>query len=232
MKFLISVWALCLGLLVLPGISRSAPWHIEPEIGTSIPVSLGAKVSAMSPLRVGLRTGVGFTPSGYVSIANSVAQSFGAYDDATASLIKAAASNAFYFSTQVVYRFGETQGFEIAAGYSLMSGAGNSSAVNVIEAATGRSFPSAPGTTPAHLQSTLHNLAVDIGYRWVVKDRLQIAGALGLVKPLGSSTSVSVQGAGPIVSQAIENAVDQYLNNIYQQYVYIPTISLGFSYVF
>jgi hypothetical protein len=224
-------WILPLTPLCIP-LHGNAGFLIEPEIGTSVPVSIGGKISVFSPARIGIRVGAGFVPSGYVSLANNISLAFGAYNDATADLIRAAAANALYVSTQAVYRFGLRSGFEIALGYSYLSGSGRSATVTLIEAATGRSFPSAPGTSEAELHSSTHNLNFDVGYRWSIRDRWQLGVAVGLVKPFASSSGANIETLGPIANKVIDQAVDEYLSDMYRSYVYIPTVSVSVAYPF
>ena len=150
-----------------------AEFLIEPEVGTSVPVALGGRVSILTPLRLGARVGVGYPPRGYVQAANAVAQGFGAYDDSTAELIENAASNALYLSAQALFRFGKRRGFEVAAGYALLSGSGQATNRLLLESVTGQSFPGLPGTSQAQVQSTIHNLAVDVGHRGLIREHWQ-----------------------------------------------------------
>lgn len=197
-----------------------------------MPVAIGARFAALSPIRLGARIGVGFTPEAYVRAANGIAQGFGAYDDSTAELIERATSNALYVSAQLLYRFGERSGFEVAAGYSLLSGQGQATNRLLLEAATGRSFPGLPGNSNAELRSTVHNFAVDVGYRFAIRERWQVAASIGLVKPIASSSSVDFARLNGPGEDAVSESIDEYLDETYKKYVYIPTVSVHAGYSF
>ena len=82
------------------------------------------------------------------------------------------------------------------------------------------------------VNSSLHMFDAEIGYQWLfANNHLLFRLALGFAGTIASQTTVTPQNPNAINQQFAAKAA-AYLDNLYRNYVFTPTLSAGFGYRF
>jgi hypothetical protein len=227
-------------LAVLPGSARALPddLHLTATVGTWFPVDVGAQLALETPYRLQIATSVGVMPRPYVQLIDDVMVAAHAYDADTASLVEAALKNSLVWRTQVGWRPFAAWGFFFQASYSLVTLGGDLTGSQAIAAATGRTLPAeASGRLDVDAKSTLHLLGLELGYRWLVLDRLAVQLVLGGLGTFAASTNLALRNASatPRLASAMApmlRAGEQYLDDTYRSYVFAGYLGLQVGYRF
>ena len=103
-----------------PARAATDTFHIEAGLGTVAPLYVGGQVLAKTPGRFMAGVEVGVIPKPYAGFINSVAQSFDAYNDETAEIIKGAVSGGVVFRPSVGFQPSRELNLEVMAGYTLL----------------------------------------------------------------------------------------------------------------
>ena len=148
----------------------AAPVVVDVTAGTAFPVDVGGAVTLEGPHRLLVSVGAGWMPKPYADSIDDTLRTFGAYDSDVSALIRAALKNSFVLQPSIGWRPLPRRGLEILAGYTLITLGGSLSGRQAIEAVTGRTFPSDAGTQ-IPLRSTLHNVHLQIDWRFLVHER-------------------------------------------------------------
>lgn len=164
------------------------PVALDIALATHIPISLGLEANLALPLGLLLRAHFGFVPEPYVGLINDVGTGIGAYDAEVAQLVDESGGNAFVMRLSGGIRPAPGYGFEILAGYTMISGNADVT-VRAFEQATGQTLP---GMSSIRVGATLHCFHVEMGWSALVWDHLVIRGSLGWVHTLGAEGRVDV----------------------------------------
>lgn len=207
---------------------------IDVGVGTVLPVYIGGQVVAELPHRVLVSGEVGWMPGPYVDLINATAKAFNAYDDVTADVIASAIQNSLVLRPSVGWRPFRKSGFEVMGGYTLVLLGGSVSAVEAIEAATGQAT-GVQGGAQIPMSSSIHAFHLTVGWSWVLDEHWVLRGTVGYLHIFASSTSLDVTSNRAQVQEAydaLEAALDAYLNDIFTSYVKTPTLGLTVNYRF
>jgi hypothetical protein len=214
-------------------VAQSSDMHLDIEVGTDLPISVGGTASLQVPYGIRVSTGLGTLPAGYVTIINEVVTSLDGYNDATADLVEQTLQNSLVWRTHIGWI--ADFGLYIDAGYTLATLGGGSSVEEIIVGIVGREPPSRGAEREYDIESTLHMLDVEIGWKGVFWDAFVVRAALGFSGTIASKTTVQQRFSvnGPVVQRGIdefEGFVEKYLDDTYQTYVFTPvfTVSLGY----
>jgi len=220
---------------------REGPYHLELQVQTDFPVSVGARIKAEFPHRIQLSTGVGTLPGGYVDVINSVVVAAGGYDDATADVIRSTLASSLVWRTHLGWRPLAKRGWYFEGGYGLVTLGGGITGQEAIVLLTGGTAPTGGGGGNALLnydvRSTLHMLDVETGWRWLLwRDRIVLNAALGFAGTVASKTTLEPRDPSPLTdTMALQTLADEgetYLDDIYTDYVFTPVVTVGIGYRF
>jgi hypothetical protein len=207
-------------------------WHLTLAAATSLPIDVGGRIALEGPYRLRLTTSLGFLPNAYVDMSNAILVAAGAYNQATAELIRSSIGSGLVWRIRLGWRPFARYGMYFEAGYGLVTLGGGASAGDLIASASGFTLP--PGSGAQYeVNSTLHMIDIELGWQWHVwQRRIMLAVAVGFLGTVGSSTSVTplTTSAFPALTNAFVRGSAAYLDNIYQSYVFTPTISLVSGY--
>lgn len=213
-----------------------ASWKLSVEAGTDFPLSVGARVAAEFPSRLRLSTSLGWLPRPYLRAINSVAVDAGAYDRPTADLIESGLQSAVVWRTHVGWRPFAGSGFYLDVGYGLLALGGEASPEEVLVALIGIDPPGDIGDLGRSytVGSLLHLADVELGWQWMVGERWTVRAALGGAFTFKSAATVEpdYEPAVPALTEAFTTLAENELNDVYQQYVHLPVLSLSVGYVF
>ena len=86
------------------------------------------------------------------------------------------------------------------------------------------------------VDSTLHMIDVELGWRWTFLKTWMIRVGLGFAATVYADTAVTPDFAPiPIVANAVykfAHAAEAYLDQVYTSYVFTPTLSIGLGFRF
>ncbi|MBI5544253.1 MAG: hypothetical protein HY901_10215 [Deltaproteobacteria bacterium] len=214
-------------------------WHLTATAGTEFPVDAGARLTVDGPWRLQLSTSLGVMPDAYLQALNDSMVAFEVYPQTTAALIQSALTNSLIWRTQLGWRPFSSWGFYFQAGYTLATLGGALTGTQALAAATGREPPETEGANRTMIEvearSTIHMLGGELGYRWLLLDRVAIQFALGGFGTVGASTKLTAPSAPPRAAKALEPYLAegaQYLDETYRSYVHAGYVSLQVGYRF
>lgn len=228
-----------LARLALPAtlaLPAHAEWHLDAALVTDVPVALGAEITATAPHGIRLGTTLGLLPGAYVSLINGIATDAGWYDEPTADLIDEALTQAIVWTLQVGWQPWAERGLHLDIGYGLVSLGGATSSGAVLAAATGR--PPLPGDDDADydIDSTVHTLRVDIGWRFDVYSALYIDAAIGVLTTLDATTTITPPPTDrpftALFRRQLADDSEAFLDDTYTTYVHSPTFTLALGWRF
>jgi hypothetical protein len=206
-------------------------WEVAVTAGTDAPVDLELGVATESPQRIRIASTVGVMPRGYVDGIDSFLVGAGAVNQATGDLIADSLSTSAVWRTMVGYRPWRAHGFYAMAGYALVVFGGSATGAEALAAATGKAPPADDADRRVDIDSHLHTLDVEIGWRWKLDHGLLLQVALGGVFTVGAGTTITPDYTprDPRATAAYTQAGADYLDHIYTSYVFAPTaiITLG-----
>ncbi|MEL6342454.1 MAG: hypothetical protein AAFV53_04935 [Myxococcota bacterium] len=227
-------------LLLLATALAGPPGHVDLAPVTDFPILVGASGAWESPSRFRLEATAGIFPDPYVSAVNTGLTTFDVYSDTTAELIDVVLQNALVLHGQVGFIPWENSGLSVSLGYQYIGFAGDTTDVllfadaaipsDVLEAAE-----QATGDLEVDLQS--HMISGEIGYQWLIKERLVIRSSVGFAYTIHANTAVSAtrDPNTPAEEEALElvnDAAADYLNFVFEEWVHLPTVGISAGYRF
>lgn len=221
-------------LLLSP--AAQADWSLVLEGLTDVPVQAGAKVTLEFPFRLQLSTSVGAMPGSYVDLINAVVVSADGYDQQTADLVSDALQNSLVWRLHLGFRPLADYGWYLAFGYGLVALGGGLSNEDVVVLATGEAPPAlGSGETRSYsVSSRLHMLDGEVGWCFMLWEGLTLRLALGFSGTVSASAKVNPDYPVliPQVVEAFTRPAERYLVDVYEKYVFTPTVSVGLGWKF
>ena len=206
--------------------------HVDLELGTELPISVGGTVSVEWPFGLRASTSLGYLPRAYVSLINEVVQSFpDSYDDETGDLIEETLQRSLIWRTHLGWR--GWFGLYFDAGYGLAALGGGTSSQALLAALTGRMSVSRDGQTSEYaVSSVLHMVDAEIGWKIVFSERFTFRTALGVAATISASADVDAQFQSnrPQLVAEFERFSEAYLVDTYETYVISPVITVALGY--
>jgi hypothetical protein len=229
--------ALCVLVVVFAAPGTSKAWDsykLDLGVGTLVPVYIGGQAVLEMPHRILASLEIGWMPKPYVGVVNGVAEAFNAYSSSTGDLINEAIKNSFILRPSIGWRPFESRGFEVMGGYTLVALGGGISAVEAIEAATGKTSQ-VPRGTDIPLSSVMHCFHVTLGWRWILGEHWVLRANVGYLQAFASHSSIDAtpsRASGQAALQSLNAQVNSYLNDVYTTYVKTPTLGVTINYRF
>ncbi len=211
---------------------------VDLALVTQLPLMIGGQATFELPYRILLQGELGALPPAFINALDSALVSAGTYDATTSSLVRDGLKNSLVGRLSAGMRPFSGHGFEIMGGYTVMSLGGGISAKDAVAAAAGTSLPASIPDGDVTVSTTIHNVHVGVGWRWVVADHFVIRASLAYLQSVSSSSHVAVPAAVaalPEVSArlpAINEALDARLNDTYTKYGKLPVLGLSMGYRF
>jgi hypothetical protein len=208
---------------------------------TQVPAFVGVEGTLeLRPSRILLQADVGYMPKTYSDAIIDVLEQFHAIDGPEDALLKTAIQSSFVMRLAAGWRPFASRGFEVLAGYMLVTAGGGvttSGVVNTFLASKGAPIQAPPGPGfDVPLQTTLHTIELTFAWRFLLLDgHLAIVPSLSYLQCVASSTSVTLDAVDPIQRTALSGAngaIQGYLDPYYRTYVKIPVVGLTMAYGF
>lgn len=232
-------WLIGLTLFAVPSVARSdqstpKPVTVDLLAGTTVPLNIAVIGTVEGPGRLIGQLEAGWMPKPYAYGINGLLQSYGVYPDVVADLIEEALKNSLVVRPSIGWRPFPKLGFEVLAGYTLLTLNGGISARQIIETVTSRQLPSdTANQIPLH--STLHNVHVELAWRFVFGERLVVRPSLQFLHCVASNSGIDVTPrarSGQRVIDEVNQRLDGYLDGYYTRYVYAPLVGVSAGYRF
>jgi hypothetical protein len=209
--------------------------HLDTSAVTEVPLLIGAQVTLELPLRFLVQAEVGWLPGAYIGLVDGILGNVGAYGTDTSALVRSARSVAPVVRASVGIRPFAPIGLEVLAGYTFVRLGGDATAGMAYEAATDEPLPSQIPDQRITTRTTLHNVHVGVGWRWVVADRLVVRASIAYMQCVGAASRVDFAGQGQGTRPEVAAAgpvIGAYLNDTFKTYVKTPVMGLSFGYRF
>lgn len=231
------------------GPSRTRGVHLGVEAMTDFPVAIGGQVTLEVPYGFRITASAGALIRPYIDVINDTVVSVGGYDQRTADVISASLGNSLVWNIHLAWRPFRRAGFYVAGGYRQVTLGGAVNPVEVVEIATGQTLPQEARAileSSYQVTSTLHMIDAELGWELVIARHLTLRLALGAALTVRAHTElpqvnvdvpaqyeqyISQDAADGIISEARQIAGD-YLDSVYESYVFTPTFSVGLGYRF
>ena len=221
----------------LPRAAEEGRWRGFVGIGTDLPLEIGGQFLVETPVRLRLYLGLGGMPRAYQQATQDVVVAVGGYDAATAEIVQSTLQSAFVLTTGLGWRPAKRRGFVMRAGYRMLRVGGENTGAAVLANVPGVRIPEAytqASQTVLQLQSTLHQLSVELGWEWIVKDHLLIRFDVGGSFTLASDHVLSAPDGfeAPQASDQWVATATAWLDELLRTYGHAPTVGLAVGYRF
>jgi hypothetical protein len=229
--------AVLLALFALAPAAQAA-FHFDLSGGTNFPVDIGGRATLELPGRFLISGSAGYIPDRYVGLINDTLVRFNAYPPRTAELIESSVDRGLVGRAQLGWRPLPWSGLYFLAGYTLVQLEGSITTADLSAFVLGERLPeletSPEGQVRLGARSRLHQVSAEIGWQWVLLDRITIAAALGGFGTLDADTRLALEGATPlgIIARPFLVAGESYLNDKFTSYAHGGTVSLRLGYRF
>lgn len=222
-------------LLLCASPALADDWHLTAELGTDVPVQIGAKAVVEAPNRLRLSTSVGIMPGAYVDLINSAAESFEWYGEPTAKLLEIMLQNTIVWRTHVGWRPWAEYGFYFEAGYGLAVATGSTVDQQSLSEASGATAPTTMSgqSTDFESSATLHMIDVETGWQWNIWESVWLRTALGGTFTVSSSATVerTFDSSAP-AWDIFESLTEDYLVDTLDTYAHsvVATVAVGYRF--
>ncbi|MBK8254777.1 MAG: hypothetical protein IPK82_19220 [Polyangiaceae bacterium] len=217
-----------------PVVKKQRDYHFDLGAGTEIPISVGGGLTAELPHRFLLQLGMGVMPKAYSEAIDSFLTSVGAYNAVASAVVRGSLSNAFVLRASAGGRPFADHGFEILAGYTLITAGGavaSADAINAILVESGGSIAAPAGIGDIPVSATLHNFHASLGWRWLfADDRLVIRASISYIHTLAARVGVNIPETATAAlpyESLINEQVNSYLGPFFSKYGKAPTLGLS-----
>lgn len=227
-------------LLLLATAYAGSPGHVDLASVTDFPILVGASGAWEPNSRLRLEATAGVLPEAYVSVINAGLTTFDVYSDTTADLIDVLLQNALVLHGQVGYIPLRDRGLSVSLGYKYIGFAGDTTDVSSFsDAAIPTEVLEVAQQEAGELEVDLrsHMITGEIGYQWLIKERLVIRSSVGFAYTFYANTAVSAtqeanSPAGEDAIAIVNDASADYLNFVFEEWVHLPTIGISAGYRF
>lgn len=217
----------------LAGSARAGDWHLAAGVGTTLPTDVGGRLDLETPGRVLISTSVGYLPPAYFNAINKTVEALGGYDQDTADLIDALAQGGWVWRSHLGWRPFKNAGFFFQVGYGRLVLNGNLKDSEALANAIGDSRIESRDIS-ATATATLHQLDGQLGWRWLLAERLFIRAAVGGFWTFSASSTITTRSTAADRPYALilSRQGEAYLNQTFKSYAHSPTVSLALGYQF
>ena len=208
--------------------------HLDLSANTVVPVSFGAQLNVEFPSRFLLQTDIGFMPELYYGTIAEIVEVYTEEGDPTAKIIRTGIEDIFLWSISGGWRPFENLNLEILAGYTVAFYGGGASSTSIINAVTGRSFPTDVGER-IPIESTIQAVHCKVGWRWHLYEDLVLRTWVAYYQAVASKSKIDASHRIDRIHaeiREIEEELDKILDESYKKYLKIPALGISIGYRF
>ena len=221
-------------LLMLTGVARAAPWRAGAEARTDFPLDVGGTLWTEAPERVQLSFGLGWLPGAYVDAIGGTVVAFGGMTRAEADLVRTALRSSAVARAHVGWRPLAAHGWYVAAGYGAVMLGGGATSAQLVTAVTGATPPPGSADRAYVVDSTLHMLDGEMGWRWDAGAGVTVRASLGFAATIGAGSTIhpDFMPKDPAAQAAYTREAATKLDAVYRAYAMTPIVSIGTGWSF
>jgi hypothetical protein len=207
-------------------------WHVRADVGTDAPATVDGRATVELPGRLRAVAAVGVLPSAYARAVDGLLTSANAYDGAASNIVVSSLSGSMVTRAHLGWRPFAESGFYGDVGYALVFLGGSVSSGQLVSALAGRIGNFDPGSYA--ISATLHMVDVEIGWEWLLAERLYLRAGVGASLTAGRTARVEpLQSPFPAaVRQRIASEAESRLEHLFTVYANLPVVALGVGYSF
>jgi hypothetical protein len=213
---------------------RARSFAADVTATTLVPLSLGPELSVELPGRVLAHAHFGWMPELYSNGITGVLEDAGVYDDSVGALVDGAFQGATTWRFGVGWRPFSAAGLELGASYVRLGMNGSTTTgeiMRLVPPELAERIAEQTGNIGLDLDSTLHQVMLGVGWRWLIAERLVIRANLSYLQAFDSRSEIEIESF-PALTQLTEPIVNGVLHDHYMQYVKIPVVGFGVGYRF
>lgn len=210
-------------------------------VSTTFPLWIGAQAEAQIWDRLSIQVGYGTVPQLYSSAIGGVAANLGG-NTAYEPLIESAFDSNTNILLGAAYRFSGQVGWFTGMRFFITHAEGKAGISDVLQVATGRTYPVLIAALAAQGKSQVVNMNSDLffgeihgGYSWLIQENLGLDVGLGVIKALSQGIALSTElpnfDASAAGNTTLRQAEDD-VEGIIAKYGISPTITVGLKYWF
>ena len=203
------------------------------EMVTDLPLQAGGRIDVSTPSGLLLHSSLGGMPEDYIDMINSAVVSVGGYNAETAVVVAAALKDSLVWRVHAGWLPDPEGAFYCSLGYTLITLGGGVSGEDLLTIASDEKPDAVSAAHVYSVDSTLHLLDLEVGWRWVFLDTYTLRVGAGFSGTVAASTKVTPKFApiGETAEKAktFTNAVEIFLDSTYEGNVFTPTLSAGFG---
>ena len=203
------------------------------EFVTDLPLQAGGRIDLDLASGLKVHSSLGGMPEDFIDIINSTVVSFNGYNEETAEVVAAALKNSLVWRTHIGWNADPEAGFYLSAGYTLITLGGGVSGEDLLTIASDEKPDDVSAAHVYSVDSTLHLVDIEVGWRWVFLDTYTLRLAAGFSGTIAANTEVSPKftpiGETATKAQKFTDEVEVFLDNTYEGNVFTPTVSAAFG---
>jgi hypothetical protein len=173
-------------------------------------------------------------PELYSQTLTDALEDAGVYDDGVGALIDGALQSATTWRIAAGWRPFVKHGLEVTLGYAHVSleGATNTAEIEpLVSPEVAEELNAELGDVGIRLDSSIHHVTAQVGWRWLIAERVVVRANLGYLQAFNSSSSLQIE-ANPELTRLAAPTVESVLHDHYMRYIKIPVVGLGVGYRF
>ncbi len=220
-------------LAATSAIAADGDHHLDAAILTDFPVMVGANVTYEAPSRLRGELNGGVIPGPYVDTINWAMTTFDVYSENVANLIDLALRNTLVLRPEIGFRPLPNRGLTVALGYQYLFLGGDTADVQYftenIEGDLAAFAQDATGDLEVQISN--HMIHGEVGYEWLVKERLVLRSTLGFAYTVRANTTVTpTREADNAAEQELIDEVailgEDYLDYVFEEWVHLPMVGV------
>ena len=213
--------------------ARAVNTEFTLEMVTDLPLQAGGRFDLTLPSGLVMHSTLGGMPESYVNIINSVVVGLGGYNTETAQVVAAALKDSLVWRAHIGWRPDINGAFYCSLGYTLITLGGGVSGQDLLTIASDEEPDEVSAAHVYAVDSTLHLLDIEAGWRWVFLDTYTLRISAGFSGTISANTIVSPKftpiGETAKKARRFTDAVEVFLDSTYEGNVFTPTLSAAFG---
>ncbi|HEY6562179.1 MAG TPA: hypothetical protein VI072_33155 [Polyangiaceae bacterium] len=195
-------------------------WMVALSLATHAPVDLGLELAVETPIRLRFLAGLGYVPSGYLSVITGALVGADALNDESRTLIEDGFESGRAWRLGIGIRPFKNFGAYLDGGFSHLSVSGS------IDANEARELTGVRLSTSYKVKSSLSAWFLELGYQGLIADRVLLAFGFGVMRSINSRTSADPTGQPSATESLFDDAATNAADDAIEKYGIIPTLNL------
>lgn len=195
-------------------------WMVALSAATHAPVDIGLELAVETPIRLRFLAGLGYVPSGYLSVITGALAGADALDDEARTLIEDGFESGRAWRVGIGFRPFKNFGAYLDGGFSNLSVSGS------VDANEARELTGVRLSTSYKVKSSLNAWFLELGYQGLIADRLLLAFGFGVMRATSSQTTADPTGQPSATERLFDDAATSTADDAIEKYGIIPTLNL------